>query len=73
MKHIYCSLFGHEFQITKHVTGHVKEFKCIHCNKNFTTDQSGNITVLTPKYKEINLVLEKIHCRKLKKKSLHHH
>nr|WP_242203861.1 hypothetical protein [Aestuariivivens insulae] len=73
MKHIYCSLFGHEFQITKHVTRHVKEFKCRYCNKHFTTDQSGNITTLTPKHREINSVLEKIHHKKLKRKSLQPH
>ena len=73
MRNIYCSLFGHEFKITKHITHHVKEFNCRYCNKQFTTDQSGNITILTPKYREINSVLEKIHLKKLKKKNLQIH
>ncbi len=70
MRNIYCSFFGHEFKITKHVTHYVKEFKCTQCNKQFTTDQSGNITALTPKHREINAVLEKIHHKKQKKKNL---
>ena len=72
MKHIYCSLFGHEFQITKHVTHHVKEFKCKHCNKPFTTNQFGNITELTPKLKEINDVLENVHNRRFLKRQKQH-
>lgn len=72
MKHIYCSFFGHDFKITKHVTRHVKEFKCRHCNKPFTTDQSGNITELTPKLKEINAVLEHIHNKRLLKRQKQH-
>ena len=73
MRNLYCSLFGHEYKITKHVTGHVKEYECSHCNKQFTTDQSGNIIALTPKYREINSVLERIHLKKLKKKKLRVH
>ncbi|WP_242131208.1 hypothetical protein [Aestuariivivens marinum] len=72
MKKFYCSLFGHEFKITKHVTRHVKEFKCINCNKQFTTDQSGNITELTPNLREINALLEDIHCKRLLKRQKQH-
>lgn len=70
MRKIYCSLLGHEFVVTKHVTNYVKEFKCRHCNKHFTTDQFGNLTKLTHKHQEINRVLEKIHQKKLKRKAL---
>ena len=70
MKNFYCSLFGHEFKFTKTVTCHVKEFKCRQCNKQFTTDESGNLTSLTPKHQEINSVLERIHNKKLRRKAL---
>ena len=72
MKKIYCSFFGHEFKITKHVTRYVKEFKCRNCNKQFTTDQSGNITVLTPNLREINALLEDIHSKRLLRRQKQH-
>lgn len=68
MKNIYCSVFGHQFVVSKQVTHHVKEYKCKNCNLQMTTDGRGRLTELTPKYKEINLVLERIHIkRKLRK------
>ncbi len=69
MKNIYCSIFGHQFVVSKRVTNHVNEYKCKNCNYQMTTDGKGKLTPLTPKYKEINSVLERIHVkRKLKKR-----
>ena len=69
MKNIYCSIFGHQFVISKRVTNHVSEYKCKNCNFQMTTDGRGKLTPLTPKYKEINSVLERIHIkRKLRKR-----
>jgi len=47
---MYCNLFGHDFEVTKKVTFHIKEYTCKHCKKQ-----------LTPKFKEINNILERIH------------
>ena len=68
MKSLYCSLFGHDYTITKKVTNHVKEYNCKNCNEQVTTNGSGRLTLLTPKHKEINSELEKIHTRRLKRK-----
>lgn len=70
MKHLYCSLFGHEYSVTKNVTYHVKEYKCKHCKEQVTTNGNGKLTLLTPKYKEINAVLERIHNNRLRKKNI---
>lgn len=70
MKHLYCSLFGHHYQVTKKVTYHVKEYACKHCKDEVTTNGQGKLTTLTPKYKEINSVLERIHNNRLKRKQL---
>lgn len=60
-------MFGHDFQVTRNVTYHVKEYTCKNCKKELTTNSSGKLTELTPKFKEINDVLERIHYkRKLK-------
>ena len=70
---IYCSFFGHNYEVTKKVTSHVKEYTCSHCKKQLTTDSNGRLTELTPKFKEINVILERIHTsrtERLKEKML---
>ncbi len=58
---MYCTLFGHNYEVTKKVTYHVKEYTCCHCKKQLTTNSNGSLTELTPKFKEINAILERIH------------
>ncbi len=70
MKNIYCSFFGHDYTVTKNVTYHVKEYTCKHCKEQVTTNGNGGLTLLTPKHKEINSVLERIHNNRLRKKSI---
>ncbi len=57
----YCDVFGHRYRVTKKVTAHVKEYKCKCCKRELTTNSNGRLTELTPKYKEINSILERIH------------
>ncbi|WP_435624143.1 hypothetical protein [Flagellimonas sp.] len=54
----FCHLFGHHYVVSKKVTEHIKEYKCIHCGKEVTTDVSGTLSVLTPQMQEINNTLE---------------
>ncbi|WP_308991508.1 hypothetical protein QLS71_005690 [Mariniflexile litorale] len=70
MKNIHCLVFGHDFKVTRNVTYHVKEYACKTCNKQLTTNSSGNLIELTPKLKEINDVLERIHHKRLSKTNL---
>lgn len=62
---VYCSVFGHDYQVSRKVTNHVKEYKCSHCKKELTTNGNGNLTLLTPKYREINSILERMYTRRL--------
>ncbi|MEC3906532.1 hypothetical protein VOI54_05850 [Tamlana sp. 2201CG12-4] len=64
MKNIHCKVFGHDFIVTRNVTYHVKEYTCKNCKKELTTSGNGTLISLTPKFKEINDVLERIHYRK---------
>lgn len=69
---IICDLFGHKYEVSKKVTLHVKEYTCKCCKKQLTTNGNGNLTELTPKYQEINSILEQIYTRRmlrLKKKT----
>lgn len=70
MKSLYCSFFGHQYEVSKNITYHVKEYKCSHCSAQLTTNGKGNLTPLTPKFKEINSVLERIHNRRLARRYL---
>ena len=62
---VYCSLFGHNYEISKNVTNHVKEYTCCQCKKQLTTDSNGCLVELTPKFREINTTLEKIYQTKI--------
>lgn len=70
MKHLYCSIFGHDFKVSKHVTYHVKEYKCKRCEMEVTNNGHGGFTKLTPKFREINSVLERIHKNRIHKKRI---
>lgn len=61
MKKLFCTVFGHHYSVSKKVTSHIKEYKCIHCQKQVTTDVSGNLSILTPELREINKTLERIY------------
>jgi hydrogenase maturation factor HypF (carbamoyltransferase family) len=65
MKNIHCMVFGHEFEVSRNVTYHVKEYACKNCKKQLTTSGNGNLIELTPKFKEINDVLERIHYKRI--------
>nr|WP_299126590.1 hypothetical protein [uncultured Winogradskyella sp.] len=70
---LYCDFFGHNYKLTKHVTKHVKEYTCKHCKKQLTTSSNGELIELTPTYKDINFVLERIYNNRrlrLKQKTL---
>ncbi|MEW4923230.1 hypothetical protein [Algibacter sp. 2305UL17-15] len=64
MRNIHCTVFGHDYKVSRNVTYHVKEYTCSTCKKELTTNSKGNLTELTPKFKEINDVLERIHVKR---------
>ncbi|MHA7056851.1 hypothetical protein ACWGOQ_0006500 [Aquimarina sp. M1] len=65
---IYCSLFGHDYVISKQVTHHIKEYTCSHCREQATTNSRGRLEVMTPKLKEINDALASVHAKKIARK-----
>ncbi len=62
---LYCNLFGHNYVLTKKVTKHVKVYTCKCCKHQLTTNSNGKLTELTPKYQEINTILEKIYTHRM--------
>mgnify|MGYP001027921043 CR=1 FL=1 len=67
MKNVYCSLFGHDYKTSKVVTYHVKEYKCKNFKSEMTINSNGKLIPLTPKFKEINSVLNRVHKKRLEK------
>ena len=61
---LYCNLFGHNYEVTKKVTSHVKEYTCRCCKRQLTTNSNGGLTELTPKFKEINSILSEMYVRR---------
>jgi len=62
---LYCSIFGHNYDVSKKVTQHVKEYTCKCCKKQLTTNGNGRLTELTPTFREINSILERIYTRRM--------
>ncbi len=64
MKKVICQIFGHHYAVTKKITHHIKEYECIHCGKEVTTNETGKLSVLTPERQEINDTLRTIYQRR---------
>ncbi|MGX1928181.1 hypothetical protein [Flagellimonas sp. 2504JD4-2] len=67
----FCNLFGHHYVVSKKVTKHIKEYKCLHCQKQVTTDVSGKLSALTPQMQDINSTLEDMY-RKRQSRHVQH-
>ncbi len=61
---LLCKIFGHKLLVSKNVTDHVHEYKCTRCGMEMTDTANGLLARLTPKFKETNNYLEKIHQRR---------
>ncbi|MEM1339346.1 MAG: hypothetical protein AAF717_15020 [Bacteroidota bacterium] len=66
---IFCSIFGHHYVVSKQVTQHIKEYRCIHCQKQVTTNENGRLSVLTPQMQEINKTLEDMHQKRNRRRA----
>ncbi len=67
---LYCSILGHDYLLTKCVTHHIKEYTCSHCGEQATTNSRGRLEVMTPKMKEINDALAKVHAKRIAKRRI---
>ncbi|MFL1894482.1 hypothetical protein ACJRPK_02195 [Aquimarina sp. 2-A2] len=66
---MFCSLFGHNYHLSKSVTDHVKEYTCSNCGEQATTNSKGHLETMTPKLKEINKDLAFVHAKKMARKN----
>jgi len=61
IKKISCKVLGHDLKISKNITNHVHEYECRRCGMEMTDTADGILARLTPKFKETNAYLAKIH------------
>jgi len=59
-----CSIFGHKFRTTKHITQHFREYECRVCRLQKTNDASGGLITLTQQHREINEALINLYRRR---------
>ncbi|MDT0649377.1 hypothetical protein [Autumnicola edwardsiae] len=67
---VFCNIFGHTLKVFKNVTEHIHEYKCAKCGMEMTDTANGFLACLTPKFKETNNYLAKIHQRRRNRKNL---
>lgn len=53
-----CSVLGHRYKVQKHITQHIKEYKCECCGKEVAVNTNGNIVPLTDELKQIHKSVE---------------
>lgn len=68
MKSVHCTIYGHDYVLSKDVTEHVKEYSCKHCQHQVTTSSNGQLTILNDKRKEINNTLQRMYRVKKERK-----
>lgn len=67
LSQLLCKLFGHKLMISKNVTNHIQEYKCVKCGLEMTDTADGILERLTPKFKETNNYIAQIHKRRRQK------
>ncbi len=65
-----CGILGHDLRISKNITNHIREYKCSRCGEEMTDSANGLLEKLTPRFRETNAFLAKIHERRSARKML---
>lgn len=67
---LVCTVFGHDYIITRKITDHINEYKCTCCGKEVSNSYSGTFELLTYKQREVNECLSSFF-KKKKRLSIH--
>ena len=54
---LVCTVFGHDYIVTRKVTNHINEYRCSHCGREVAENDTGHLEVLTQKLKRTNSIL----------------
>ena len=59
-----CRIVGHSMKLSKEYKTHQREYICDACKSQYTEDNNGFLTPLTPKLKRVNEVMEQFYLRR---------
>ena len=59
-----CALVDHRLYVSRDITNHIREYRCSRCGEEMTDTAQGFLARLTPKFRETNAFLAKIHQRR---------
>ncbi len=59
-----CTTVGHKYRVTRKVTNHINEYRCLHCGREVSENASGKLEELTQKLKSVNTTLAMFFRRK---------
>lgn len=62
-----CRIVGHNIKLSKEYQTHQREYICEACKSQYTEDNNGFLTPLTPKLKRVNEVMEQFYLRRRSK------
>jgi len=65
-----CRFLGHDLRVSKNITNYIKEYRCCRCGEEMTDSANGLLEKLTPRFRETNAFLAKIHQRRCARKML---
>lgn len=65
-----CRFMGHDLRVSKNITNHIREYRCCRCGEEMTDSANGLLEKLTPRFRETNAFLAKIHQRRCARKML---
>ena len=65
-----CRILGHDLRVSKNITNHIREYKCCRCREEMTDSANGLMEKLTPRFRETNAFLAKVHQRRTARKML---
>ena len=57
LKSLVCLTFGHDYIVTRKVTDHINEYRCSHCGREVSENDTGHLEELTQKVKRANASL----------------
>lgn len=66
---VICSTVGHKYRITRKVTNHINEYKCVHCGREVSENASGTLEDLTQRVRSVNNTLALFFRRKVERLS----
>lgn len=64
LQKLQCKILGHSYQLLRKYHTDDLEYECKCCKKQFTYDESGELTPLTPRLRHLHEAMEVLQMRR---------